>query len=93
MPKGSGNLATSEEFAETVARSSLRRAGAKIQALMMAAMNRRLIMSSSSTHSWVATGFEIAAKIHDFISNTACLKPTNTLRLTILWPMLSSSIL
>ena len=92
MPKGSGHLARSREFAEIAPGCSLKRAGAKIHAFMMAAMDRRLIMSRASTHSWLMSEFEIAARMHDFISKTACLRPTNRPRLTMLWPMFSSSI-
>ena len=35
----------------------------------------------------------MADAMHVFISNTACFRPTKTARLTMLWPMLSSSIL
>ena len=62
-------------------------------AFMMAAMESRLIMSSASNHPWLTSGAEIADAMHVFISNTACFSPTKTARLTMLWPMLSSSIL
>ena len=63
-----------------------------MRAFMMAAIEVRLIMSSASSHRWLTTRTESADAMHAFISYTAWVRPTKTARLTMLWPMLSSSI-